>query len=204
MFSNEMYGGNNMAFTTRPSLISRICKGDEISWQDFFQTYRPLILLRGGDYYLTEDEKEELVQQVIMDMFKRSNVFKYDRQKGKFRSYFKTIINHKAIDIKRLRNPKMVSVESEDFSIEDFPDLNPDTLNSNWDEEWQMHLMVQGLQELKMQVEPTTFQAFELYALKGQTAEEVAKFLEITKNAVFVAKSRCVERLQKIIREFEE
>jgi len=193
-----------MAFTTRPSLISRICKGDEISWQDFYRTYRPLILLRGGDYVLREDEKEELVQQVILDMFKRASAFTYDRQKGKFRSYLKTIINHKAIDIKRLRNPNMVSVESDELSIEDFPDLTPDALNNSWDEEWQMHLMVQGLEELKTQVEPTTFQAFELYALKGQTADEVAKFLEISKNAVFVAKSRCVERLQKIIRELEE
>ena len=36
-----------MAFTTRLSLIARISDGNEISWQDFHDTYKPLIYLRG-------------------------------------------------------------------------------------------------------------------------------------------------------------
>jgi len=193
-----------MTFTTRASLISKICKGDEISWQDFYQTYRPLILLRGGDFFLSDDEKEELVQQVVIDIFKRTDAFKYDRKKGKFRSYLKTIVSHKAIDLKRMRKSNTVSVETDEFSIDDMPDTDVAILNKCWDEEWQMHLMVQGLEELKTQVKPITFQAFELYALKDQAVEDVAKFLDISPNAVFVAKSRCVERLQKIIRDLEE
>ena len=67
-----------MAFTTRLSLLARIGKGDEVSWRDFYRTYRPLILLRGGDHFLTETEKEELIQEVLLSVFKGAENFHYD------------------------------------------------------------------------------------------------------------------------------
>ncbi len=93
-----------MAFTTRGSLLARLRKGDEISWEDFYNTYKTLILLRGGDFYLTQTEKEELVQLVTLTFFNTSKYFHYDNTQGRFRDYLKTIINHKAIDIKRKRH----------------------------------------------------------------------------------------------------
>jgi len=51
-----------MAFTTRKSLLMRVREGDEVSWNDFYKTYKPLIFLCGDDCGLLPDEKEELVQ----------------------------------------------------------------------------------------------------------------------------------------------
>ena len=44
------------------------------------------------------------------------------------------------------------------------------------------------------------FLAFHLTAFQGKSAPEAAKFLNIDVNTVYVAKSRCVTRLQEIIR----
>ena len=45
-----------MAFTTKKSLLARVRAGDEVSWNEFYETYRPLILLCGRDCGLTHDE----------------------------------------------------------------------------------------------------------------------------------------------------
>ena len=81
-----------MAFITRPSLLNRIKEGDEISWYDFYDTYKPLIWLMGTDYSLTQSEKEDLVQNVMTDFFNVQGKFTYDPAKGSFRSYFRMII----------------------------------------------------------------------------------------------------------------
>ena len=60
-----------MAFTTSKSLLAKVRSGDEISWQEFYNTYKPLIYLCGGDCNLTIDEKEELVQKVMTEIFQK-------------------------------------------------------------------------------------------------------------------------------------
>ena len=37
-----------MAFTTRKSLQAKVRAGDEVSWREFYEAYRPLILLWGA------------------------------------------------------------------------------------------------------------------------------------------------------------
>lgn len=50
-----------MAYTTKKSLLEAIRSGDEVSWQEFYETYRPLIVVRGRDYRLNVAETDELV-----------------------------------------------------------------------------------------------------------------------------------------------
>ena len=37
-----------MAFTTKKSLLAKVRAGDEISWQEFYDTYKPLMILVGN------------------------------------------------------------------------------------------------------------------------------------------------------------
>ena len=57
---------------------------------------------------------------------------------------------------------------------------------------------------LKLQVGESTFQAFELYAVKGEPPARVAKFLNVSVSAVYVAKHRAVIKLRKIVRQLQE
>ena len=63
-----------MAFTTRKSLLAKVRNGDEIAWAEFYATYKPLILLIGGDHGLTYDEKQELIQTIAK--FQMGNDYK--------------------------------------------------------------------------------------------------------------------------------
>ena len=66
-----------MAYTTRKSLLLAIGRGDEVSWKEFYDTYRPLIVFcaRGR---LAPDEIDDLVQKVMVKIFRSGERFRYD------------------------------------------------------------------------------------------------------------------------------
>lgn len=189
-----------MAFTTRGSLLSAVRRGDEIGWNDFYDNYKPLILLRGGDRRLTQTEKEELVQLVMVAFFNASKTFHYDKTQGRFRDYLKRIIDNRAYDIIRKRKDGTVSIESEDFGIEDLPEET----ENHWEIEWKNHLLKQAMEELKLKIDPTTYQSYHLFVLEELPAKEVAKMLEIKPNAVYQHKSRVEEMLREIVKTLED
>ncbi len=192
-----------MAFSTRKSLLSRIKAGSEIGWYEFYRTYLPLIMLRGGDFNLTGTEKDELVQEVMITIFRNSRTFQYDPEKGRFSGFLRKIIGNKAKDILRRRNRD--NERFADADTDDIPDDgNESELERAWESEWRHHVLKQAIEELKTRLEPKGYQAFELYALKGWPPERVAEFLDMTANSVYVAKNRAMEKLKVIMLELAE
>ena len=76
--------------------------------------------------------------------------------------------------------------------------------DSDWDEEWRRHLFTQAMEELKNQVQPATYSAFEMYAVQGRPVKDVADFLNLSVNSVYVAKNRCIVALKEIISDLEK
>lgn len=203
-----------MAFTTSKSLLARVRSGDEISWNEFYTSYKPLILLCGYDCHLTEDEKEELVQKVMCEIFQKDILGKYDPEnipsnvvfqhnpsKGRFRHYLRGIIRNQAL--------KIVEKRKEHLSLDDDSGISetlssPDLWEAVWDEEWRKHVLKEALTELKSRVQSESYASFEMYAIRNRPVQEVADFLNISVSAVYTAKSRCISELKKIIKELED
>ena len=199
-----------MAFTTKKSLLARVRAGDEVSWREFYDTYRPLIFLCGKDCGLTYSEREELVQQVMCEIFKKDilakydidNVpkdvmFKYDPSRGRFRYFLKAIIRNHA---RKIYHARRVQV-----SIDEVPEpASEEMFDAVWDDDWQTHLLTQALVELRARVQAETYSAFEMYALHGRPVKEVSEFLNLSENSVNVAKNRCIALLKSIIGNLEK
>ena len=200
-----------MAFTTRKSLLARVREGGEIPWREFYATYKPLVYLCGGDCGLTDDEKDELVQKVMCEIFEKDIVGKYDPEhvpddvafrhdpaRGRFRHYLRQMIRNQARKIIRTRR-------SAELPLDDALDKRTDdALEAAWDSEWRRHLLNMALAELKGRVQPETYVAFEMYALQNRPAQEVAEFLNISVASVYTAKNRCVLTLREIVNNLEE
>ena len=194
--------------------MAKVRSGDEISWQEFYTAYKPLIILCGGDCGLTQDEKEELVQKVMCEIFRKDIigkydpdnvpshiVFKYDPAKGRFRHYLRKIIRYQAIKIYNQRRDHD-SIDAEDSPVR--PLTSEDTWNTAWDEEWYKHVLHTAMTELRSRVQPETYVAFEMYAVQNRKVEDVANFLNISVSSVYTAKSRCISTLREIIKDLEE
>ena len=189
-----------MAFTTRGSLLSAVRRGDEVGWQEFYDMYKPLILLRGSDLRLNQTEKEELVQLVMLSFFNSSRTFRYDKSKGRFRDYLKRVIHNKACDLMRQRQDGTVSAEV----LEPVLAAIPAEAEDRWETEYRETVLKQAFDELKLRCDPTTLQSYDFFVRKNLSAKEVASMLDIKPNAVYQHKSRVEEMLRQIVKELDE
>ena len=199
-----------MAFTTRKSLLARVRAGGEVPWREFYDSYKPLILLCGDDHRLDADEKDELVQKVMCELFQRDiigkydpdrvpddEVFKHDPKRGRFRHYLRKIIHYQALKIIAQRSGGIPMDDAVDYSTDD-------AWEETWNGEWRRHVLNMALAELKGRIQPETYSAFEMYALQNRPVREVAKFHDMSVAAIYTARSRCVALLRDIVRELEE
>jgi RNA polymerase sigma-70 factor (ECF subfamily) len=81
----------------------------------------------------------------------------------------------------------------------------PDEAASNeWDREWAAHILSLCLEVARTEFDTGTSRAFELYAIRQRRANEVATELGMTRNAVYIAKSRVLARLHDMFADFDE
>jgi DNA-directed RNA polymerase specialized sigma24 family protein len=59
------------------------------------------------------------------------------------------------------------------------------------------------MEQARAEVEPRTFEAFELAAIRDVPADQIADELGMTRNAVFIAKHRVLKRIANLRREYE-
>ena len=177
--------------TTSKTLLDKIASGDEISWDEFYLKYSPIVKAIACFKGLNEVDADDICQQVMMQFFKQSKTFKFDPDIARFRTYFGRIVRGRIID--HFRRKKEVPVAE----FEAIP-IDPDTEKLYMDE-WRKMVIKEAEQELKTRVSPETFQAYQLYAVQDRPVEKVAAFLDCSTNQVYQAKKRCFKMMREIL-----
>jgi DNA-directed RNA polymerase specialized sigma24 family protein len=80
----------------------------------------------------------------------------------------------------------------------------PDNAEDLWDREWRDALVAECLNQIRTEVQPVTYAAFQLFALEEHPARHVADELGLSENAVSLAKSRILRRLRDLMPLMEE
>ncbi len=202
-------------WTTRQTLISQIRRagdGDihkaDMAWDDFYQTYKPFIVAIARKKNLNDYDISELIQKVMLAVH-NDGKFPYDKSRGfKFRAWLSKIIYFKISDIfrEKYKNKGDVplarhSEEDENTTDIDIPD---DTFSREWAKEWNDLFLRRAMEQLKPEVEPSTYQAFEMLCIQDMDPKDVAEATGMSPNNVYVCKSRCVTRLGRIKKKIEK
>src|SRR3974390_95054 len=96
----------NELIPTGASLLERLkAWEDQASWQQFFDTYWPLIygVARGGG--LSDAEAQDVVQEVMISAAKPLPTFQYDPSIGSFKAWLLTLTRWRIIDQFNKRRP---------------------------------------------------------------------------------------------------
>ncbi len=186
-----------MAYTTNHTMLQQMREGREESWVAFREFYKPLIARRGMDFHLTPNEIDALIQDVVLACFQEHVLENYDRSKGRFRDYLRTVSTRNALRIIAGRTNSRVFTQIDENQVE----LQEDAEKAA--REWQEFLVDKALQELKETMDTIKYMAFEMYELQGNDAETVAKRLGLTTNQVYLIRTRTVRKLQDIIARLE-
>ena len=177
--------------STHKSLLERVRNGEEIAWAEFYARYAPVIRFTGSLYHFNEFECEDLVQNVMLKFFDARKKFVYRENQTRFRTWFATVIRSQAVEYIRKagrgrENP--------------LPDnMTDDPFTEKFLQEWRKVVLQEAMDELRLRVDPLTFQAFELYGMQDRPAGEVAETLELSRDQLYVAKSRCLKILREIV-----
>jgi RNA polymerase sigma-70 factor, ECF subfamily len=177
-----------MAPTTRSSLLARLREDGEDAWEEFVRLYTPLLERVAERLSLRGQDVDEVVQGVLVTLFQNRECFTYARARGRFRAYLRQVtvstLTRLLREARRGGTPMAELPES----------VAEDDLERRWEEEYQ------ALAQVRREIEPATYQAFDLYALQGTDAREVARFLGISVASVYTSKSRVLERLRPLVR----
>jgi len=168
--------------------------GDEAAWQRLVHLYTPLLFgwaRRAGE---TDHNAADLIQEVFVALLQTLPTFKYDHG-GKFRSWLRTLMLNKLRDRKR-REARMDRVRARPTAEAELPD----DVEIFSEAEYQQELSRRALRLMQAEFAPTTWKACWETAVQGRSAEEVAKELGISENAVYIAKWRVLRRLRQELR----
>lgn len=180
-------------YDTPASLLVKLRQpGDEAAWQRFVQIYAPLLYHVSGKLGMHGDDASDLVQDVFAVLVRCLPDFAYDRGKS-FRAFLKSILLNKWRDLKRRKAAS--PIESAGGNPPEA--FVPDDVDAIAEDEYRDHLLKQALRIMQSDFEPTTWRACWAVVVEDRPAAEVARELEMTVNAVYLARSRVLYRLRQ-------
>jgi RNA polymerase sigma factor (sigma-70 family) len=195
---------------TRRSLLSRLRRlDDDKSWQDFFDTYWKLIYSAATKAGLPHAEAQDVVQETILTVSRTIQEFRYDPTRGSFKGWLLNTTRWRILDhLRRCKpesspGPRPADTRSTDV-IEQIPDPASAEIEAVWEAEWQQNLMDAAIQRVKQEVKPKHFQIFELYALKGRPAGQVARTFGVNVALVHLIKHRVASQIKKEVKRIEK
>jgi RNA polymerase sigma-70 factor (ECF subfamily) len=185
-----------MTATTSPSLLVRLRdRADYDAWQRLVALYSPLLFDWLRRYAVPPADADDLVQEVLHAVAQEMPDFVYDRGRGSFRGWLRTILANRLRHYRRSQRFRS-RAEFFDHLLEQLADERS-SLSDVWDREHDQHVLARLLELVREEFEPTTWAAFVAVAVEGDETAAVAERLGVTPNAVRIAKCRVLKRLQQ-------
>jgi RNA polymerase sigma-70 factor (ECF subfamily) len=177
--------------TTSPTLLDRLRRSSAgEAWERFVELYTPLLLAWCRRIGVTDTDAADLTQAVFLTLYQRLPDFQYDADRS-FRAWLKTIL------LNAWRNQvRQRASQRGDRAVtpDDIPDTDP---RLELDEaEYRAHLVRRAMALMRERFEPSTWRACWEFVVEERPADDVARELGLTPNAVYLAKARVLRQLR--------
>jgi RNA polymerase sigma factor (sigma-70 family) len=190
---------------TRPSLLVRIRDArDREAWGQFVEVYAPLVYDMARRRGLQDADAADLTQDVLRSVAGAIGRLDYDPRRGTFRSWLFTVTRNALntfFDAQR-RLPR----GSGDSAVQDWlaNQADPADESAVWDREYERRLLDVAAEQVRLEFENPTWQAFWRTAVEGQTAREAAEGLGMSVGAVYIARSRVLSRIKEKVAQLRD
>jgi RNA polymerase sigma-70 factor (ECF subfamily) len=184
---------------TSLSLLDRLrsAPGAE-SWDRLVELYTPLLRRWLARFDVQEADADDLVQEVLLAVSRDVSTFEHNGHSGAFRSWLRTILVHRLRYFWRTNQRRQLITGGSDIQQRIGELEDPQShVSRMWDLEHDRHVAGKLLESVKRQFQGNTWQAFSRLVLDEVPPREVAAELDLSLNAVFIAKSRVLRRLRE-------
>ncbi len=174
---------------TPVTLLQRLRQAPDADvWARFVRLCTPLLFSWARHTGMSENDAADLVHAVFVVLVQELPKFDYDPQRS-FRGWLRTVLLNRWRTLRRQRRP--VPLPGLEAEAEPSDPALPD------EEEDRRQLLDRALLLVRPEFQPGTWEAFRQYVLLGRPVAEVAAELGMSVNAVYVAKSRVLQRLRQ-------
>jgi RNA polymerase sigma factor (sigma-70 family) len=188
-----------MVSNTRATLLERLRDGaDALAWDEFFAYYWPTIFGFARHRGCSEHTAEEIVQDVMLKVFQQRDVYRYDPACGRFRDWLGTVVRNNVAEHRR-RPANRVQGRGGDSSVAQI-DTADEQLDATaaWEIAFENSLLLALLNAVRREMSARTYLAFELVGIEGLSGGEAARMTGLSRNAVYKAHKRVLERLVEL------
>jgi RNA polymerase sigma-70 factor, ECF subfamily len=188
-------------FETSVSLLERLRRQpDDRSWQRLVELYTPLLQGWLCRNMVPAADVDDLVQEVMAVLVRELPGFHYDRQRGSFRGWLRTIMVNRLRMFWRSRQSRPLATGDSELArkLDELEDPHSG-LSRLWDREHDRHVARRLMELIEGEFEPASWRAFQRLAVDGAAPAEVAAELGISLNAAYLAKYRVLKRLRQEI-----
>ncbi|MDP7028768.1 MAG: sigma-70 family RNA polymerase sigma factor [Phycisphaerales bacterium] len=191
----------DVTHTTTALLHGLHADDGDAAWEVLDRRYRPIIIGMARRLGLAEQDAFDVAQDTMLRVISEYRDGRYDRDRGRMRSWILAIARTRIADTHRKRG---VRKEARGESA-----LITMPTDGEWADLWaseRRHVILrEALADLqaKSQTADKTIRAFEMLVFHRREVAEVAAELDMTENDVYLAKSRIAKRLKETVQQLE-
>jgi RNA polymerase sigma-70 factor (ECF subfamily) len=168
---------------------------DVESWRTFVDVYAPLIYrycrLRG----LQDSDAADVGQEVLAQVARSIRSFEYRPERGRFRDWLGALTRHKIARHRKAQGRDGCGVGGDPPAALEHAEA-PEA-DAVWSGEFHARVLEAAMERVRADFEPATWRAFERAWVDDRSAADAARELNLPIGAVYVAKSRVLQRLRE-------
>jgi RNA polymerase sigma factor (sigma-70 family) len=185
--------------STSLTLLERLRLRDHSdAWSRFVQLYTPLLQKWAKQQGLQEADAADLTQEVLVKLM--DELPHYTRGEGQsFRGWLYRVTANQCRDFRRRVATRALP------NADGLSDVDEDPQPSDFEEvDYRRSLVNRALELIRAEFKDQTWTAFEQLMIEGRSAADIARDLNTTENAVYLARHRVLTRLRREIDGFLE
>lgn len=175
--------------------------GGNAAWEVLDRRYRPIVIGLARRLGLPEQDALDVAQDTMIRVLDEYRDGRYDRERGRMRSWLLSIARTKIADVYRKRAVRREARgESAMVTIP-----NDQELEDIWATERRSVVLREALADLQAtsKTSDQSIRAFEMLVFHRQSVSDVATKLDMSENDVYLAKSRVAKKLKETVQKLE-
>ena len=191
---------------TRTSLILRIADhGDAQAWEEFVRVYRPAIYQLASRQGLQHTDAEELAQEAMLAVARAVERWAPDPQRGRFRNWLSRIARNLSVNFRTRRKHQVWGTGNSGMqALFEEQSNRKESLSQLFELEYQRAVFQCAAKHVQNEVQEKTWQAFWLSTIGDQPMADVARQLNLSIGAVYIARNRVIARLRVEVQRIED
>ncbi len=195
----------NNAPETRISLVLRLKHHDDVkAWDDFVAVYGPVVYRLARAKGLQDADATDVTQEVLNRVAQAIDKWNPDRSLGSFRGWLGRIARNMVVQFLRDRNRRPLTCDDSQLYqlMKQVPDRESREARE-FDVQRERQLFHWAARRIQSHFDDRTWQAFWQTAVQQRAVAEVAETLDMSRGAIYVARSRIMARLRETIQYFD-